>query len=128
VTDNARLVQRRRGARRRSKLKLVFQLAVSLIFLGTAVLLSAGMVQVVERPVPPWKPRTTIETVSPVAEAAPVAVDPSDGSVERAPVDRVDLAGAIDPQQAQVLLREARIDDLPEPGSGIAPGRTAHRK
>ena len=37
-------------------------------------------------------------------------------------------SGAIDPQQAQVLLGETRIDDLPETGSGIAPGRTAHRK
>ena len=111
MKKNARLVHRRRGARRRSKLKLLFQLVASLIFLGTAALLSAGIVQVVERPVAPWK---TGEQVPPIAEAAPLAVDPSDGAMEIAEVERVELAGTIDPEQARFLARETRPEDLGE--------------
>ena len=50
VSNNAKLVHKRKGARRRSKVKLLLRLALSLIFLATAALLSAGIVRVVERP------------------------------------------------------------------------------
>jgi hypothetical protein len=111
VKKNERLVQRRRGARRRSKLKLLFQLIVSLVFLGTAALLSAGIVQVVERPVAPW---TTNEPVESIAQPAPAVIDETTGAVELEVVERVQTSAPIDPAHARLLLREASIDDLPE--------------
>jgi hypothetical protein len=113
VKKNARLVQRRRGARRRSKLKLMFQLFVSLAFLGTAALLSAGIVKVVERPVAPWK-TSEVEVVAPVAEAAPVPFDPSSGKVELEPVESAEFAAPIDPAHLELLIRETRVEDLAE--------------
>ncbi len=44
----------RRGKRRRQKLKLALQVLLSAIFLGVSLVLSAGVVRVVERPVAPW--------------------------------------------------------------------------
>ena len=44
----------RRGARRRERLKLALQILLYAVFLGTAVVLSAGVVRVVERPIAPW--------------------------------------------------------------------------
>ncbi len=43
----------RRGQRRRNKLRLALRVLVSLVGLAIAAALSAGIVHVVERPVPP---------------------------------------------------------------------------
>ena len=111
MTKKAKLVHRRRGARRRSKLKLLFQLIVSLVFLGMAALLSAGIVQVVERPVAPWKVREEVESI---ARPAPIVVDETSGAVELEVVDPVQMSAPIDPAHAKLLLRETAVDRLPE--------------
>jgi hypothetical protein len=91
----------------------MFQLFVSLAFLGTAALLSAGIVKVVERPVAPWK-TSEVEVVAPVAEAAPVPFDPSSGKVELEPVESAEFAAPIDPAHLELLIRETRVEDLAE--------------
>ena len=111
MKKNATLVRKRRGARRRSKLKLMLKLVVSFVFLATAALLSAGIVQVVERPVAPWK---TAEEVAEVARPTPISVGEDGGLVEVDPVEPVKLSEAIDPQLGEAMLRETRIDDLAE--------------
>jgi hypothetical protein len=45
----------RRGKRRRDKLRLALRVVGSLVVLAIAVLLSAGVIHVVERPVPPFE-------------------------------------------------------------------------
>lgn len=54
-TSNIGLVQKRRGNRRRQKARLALKLGLSLGCLALAMALSAGIIRVVERPVPPWK-------------------------------------------------------------------------
>ena len=45
----------RRGKKRRDKVRLALRVGFSLLLIGMAVGLSAGIVHVVERPVPPFK-------------------------------------------------------------------------
>ena len=111
MTTNGRLVRKRRGARRRGKVKLLVQILVSCAFLGAALLLSAGIVKIVERPVAPWK---VADEVPVVAQPAPVVVDEQSGTIKRETVDPIEQAAPVDPQHAQLILRETRVEDLAE--------------
>jgi hypothetical protein len=66
----------RRGKRRRDKLRLALRVVGSLVVLAMAALLSAGMVHVVERPVPPVESiadRVPVPVVDPTLPAEPEA-------------------------------------------------------
>ena len=75
VGKKTRLVHRhrRRGDRRRQKLQLAFRLLLSVAVVGVAAALSAGVVHLVERPVPPWKL---------LADRLPAQVEASGGADE----------------------------------------------
>ena len=56
VNSGSGLVRKRHGRRkRRTGLRLALRVLASLILIGIAVALSAGMIHVVERPLPPFK-------------------------------------------------------------------------
>jgi len=114
VSENQKLVHKRKGARRRSKVKLLVQLFFSLVFLGTAALLSAGIVRVVERPVAPWK--KGVEQVAEVAEPAQVVVvDEKLRLIEEAdPITDIELSKPIDLRLMPRVGREPYVDDLAE--------------
>ncbi len=72
VKQTSGLVRKRhrRGQRRRNKLRLALRVLVSLVSLAIAAALSAGIIHIVERPVPP------IEALADKLPAPALAVDP----------------------------------------------------
>ncbi len=68
----------RRGKRRRDRLRLALRLAFSLVLLGAAAGLSAGIVHMVERPLPPFEAMATLQPEP--ASQPPVVEEPLEGA------------------------------------------------
>jgi hypothetical protein len=66
----------RRGKKRRDKVRLALRVGLSMLLIGMAAALSAGIIHVVERPVPPFE-AIADELGYPLPPEAPVA-DPGE--------------------------------------------------
>lgn len=85
------LVRRRhrRGKKRRNKLRLGLRVAASLVILALAAALSAGMVHIVERPMPPFEaladqlPKVYDPTMPQKAQEAHEVEEPMDADFSR---------------------------------------------
>lgn len=86
MTQPSGLVRKlhRRGKRRRDRIRLAVRVTVSLLVLAAAAALSAGVVHVVERPVPPFEtlaeqlPQPVVDPTIPIDEVAAFEPDLED--------------------------------------------------
>lgn len=128
MSESTKLVQSRKGARRRVKVKLLAQVLLSLLFVAAAVMLSAGIVRVVERPVAPWKisaaakklaaPAAVVVAEGRAAVPVPAVPEPVPEPVptvpEPMPVPKTEIAQPLELFDSPGVAREIAIDDLAE--------------
>lgn len=75
----------RRGKKRRDKRRLALRVSFSLVLIGTALALSAGIVHVVERPVPPFEALAE-QPAAGAAQGASVAALPPETRIAENPL------------------------------------------